>query len=335
MRQEQGQFYTTRHDHVRLWFYFQERQPDKVAVFVPGNGVNHTELEDLAFHFQDNGYSVLLYDPRGHGYSDKLQKPEGYALEKLAQDLRELLEHVEVSSKYTKIFVGQSTGAMTGIFYQGTQVPPLFNALILLTPSWDYTKTTPNWANGWALRGKGFLNRPIFTVKTYNAIANYAYMPLRKALSLILPLYPIVDFKHIVAKKRLNGRWYWGSKRVHQALSYLRDLWVVLNMRYGSSWSELTARFASGYPIYVSNVEEQLRRITVPTLFIAGEADIYVDYRKLPRLTELVAGPNELFVIPGATHTLSFTHPEHCWIKIREFLANYGLLPTLSTRVMS
>lgn len=95
----------TTSDGVNLHYKLQGK--GKPIVLVHGWSGNHSNflpmLEGLSKENQ-----VLLYDHRGHGYSDH---PEwGLTLPRLAQDLEELMEHLGLEEV---LLVGWSMGAMT------------------------------------------------------------------------------------------------------------------------------------------------------------------------------------------------------------------------------
>jgi 3-oxoadipate enol-lactonase len=74
--------------------------------------------------FKDR-FRILAYDTRGHGASDAPQGP--YTLDMLAEDLRQLLEHLKI--KKTS-FVGLSMGGMIGQTL-ALKSPELFDRVVL------------------------------------------------------------------------------------------------------------------------------------------------------------------------------------------------------------
>jgi 3-oxoadipate enol-lactonase len=74
--------------------------------------------------FKDR-FRILAYDTRGHGASDAPQGP--YTLDMLAEDLRQLLEHLKI--KKTN-FVGLSMGGMIGQTL-ALKSPELFDRVVL------------------------------------------------------------------------------------------------------------------------------------------------------------------------------------------------------------
>jgi pimeloyl-ACP methyl ester carboxylesterase len=59
------------------------------------------------------GYRVIALDNRGHGESDKPRDPEEYVPEKMADDARALLDHLEIEAAHV---MGYSMGARVSAF---------------------------------------------------------------------------------------------------------------------------------------------------------------------------------------------------------------------------
>ena len=74
--------------------------------------------------FKDR-FRILAYDTRGHGASDAPQGP--YTLDVLAEDLRQLLEHLKIRKTH---FVGLSMGGMIGQTL-ALKSPELFDRVVL------------------------------------------------------------------------------------------------------------------------------------------------------------------------------------------------------------
>jgi 3-oxoadipate enol-lactonase len=74
--------------------------------------------------FKDR-FRILAYDTRGHGASDAPQGP--YSLDMLAEDLRQLLEHLKIKKTH---FVGLSMGGMIGQTL-ALKSPELFDRVVL------------------------------------------------------------------------------------------------------------------------------------------------------------------------------------------------------------
>lgn len=84
-------------------------------------------------------YGLLLYDPRGHGHS---AVPAGdYTLARLAEDVIELLDHLDIGSAH---FLGVSLGGMVGQ-HLAVRAPERIDGLILANTS-AYMGPPESWA---------------------------------------------------------------------------------------------------------------------------------------------------------------------------------------------
>lgn len=92
---------------------------------------------------------------------------------------------------------------------------------------------------------------------------------------------------------------------------------VLCKLRYGWSFREASAL-------------EQVRKCTLPILFIHGDADDYVPTRMVYALYEAKPGEKELWVVPGAAHAQSYRdNREEYTRRVGEFVGKYiGADPT-------
>lgn len=84
-------------------------------------------------------FSLLRYDPRGHGAS--AVPPGGYSLDRLGRDVKELLDHLGIARAH---FAGVSLGGMTGQWL-GYRAPERLGGLILANTS-AYMGPPDGWA---------------------------------------------------------------------------------------------------------------------------------------------------------------------------------------------
>jgi pimeloyl-ACP methyl ester carboxylesterase len=73
------------------------------------------------------GYTVITFDNRGHGESEKLYDPEAYSAPIMAEDARRLLDHLGIPQAYV---MGYSMGARIAAFLTVAE-PERVRALIL------------------------------------------------------------------------------------------------------------------------------------------------------------------------------------------------------------
>lgn len=128
----------TTDDGCRIAYEWHERPGAPVLVLSPSLGTAMSlfdpQLEAFRAHF-----SILCYDPRGHGASDV---PIGnYALDRLGRDVIDLLDALEIGRAH---FLGVSLGGMTGQWL-GYRAPERIISLILANTS-AYMGPPSGWA---------------------------------------------------------------------------------------------------------------------------------------------------------------------------------------------
>ncbi len=101
-----------------------------------------------------SGHRTIAYDARGHGRSAPARDPSGYTYELLVNDLRAVLDHLEVEQA---VLAGASMGAQTALRF-ALDHPGRVRALGLITPAFD--PDAPAEYQGWdrlaeGLRGGG------------------------------------------------------------------------------------------------------------------------------------------------------------------------------------
>jgi pimeloyl-ACP methyl ester carboxylesterase len=80
-----------------------------------------------------SGHRVIAYDARGHGHSSPAPVPEAYTYELLSQDLRAVLDRLEIQRA---VLAGASMGAHTALRF-ALERPDRVLALGLITPAFD------------------------------------------------------------------------------------------------------------------------------------------------------------------------------------------------------
>lgn len=80
-----------------------------------------------------------------------------------------------------------------------------------------------------------------------------------------------------------------------------------------------------GYSLRTASALEQVKKSSLPILFIHGEADDFVPLSMAYELYEQAGGPKKLLTVPGAGHGLSnYTDPEAYYGTVFSFLEQYG-----------
>lgn len=69
---------------------------------------------------------------------------------------------------------------------------------------------------------------------------------------------------------------------------------------------------------------EQVKKCSLPMLFIHGDADTYVPTWMVYPLYEAKSEPKELWIVPGATHAMSYRdYPQEYTERVRNFVGKY------------
>lgn len=125
-------------DGCQIAYQWHERPSAPVLVLSPSLGTAMSLFNPQLVAFKEH-FSVLCYDPRGHGASDV---PAGsYSLDRLGSDVIELLDHLAIPRAH---FLGVSLGGMTGQWL-GYRASERIGRLILANTS-AYMGPPSGWA---------------------------------------------------------------------------------------------------------------------------------------------------------------------------------------------
>lgn len=88
--------------------------------------------------------------------------------------------------------------------------------------------------------------------------------------------------------------------------------------------TSLVTKLRAGWWFEEGSALEQIKKCTIPVLFIHGEADTFVPYRMVHTLYDAATCPKELFTVPDAAHAQSASvDPEGYWRTVGAFLADH------------
>ena len=88
--------------------------------------------------------------------------------------------------------------------------------------------------------------------------------------------------------------------------------------------TDLLCRLLYGWSFKQASSIEQVRKCSLPMLFIHGEADDYVPTRMVYPLYEAKPEPKALFTLPDVPHAVAYkTHPEAYTERVRSFVSKY------------
>lgn len=118
--------YFKSHDHHRLFYQEWKAKPAKgVLIFVHGLNEHSGRYGNPVRYFVKQGYTLYLFDQRGHGKSDGLRSHVDH-FDSYLKDLDEFTRFAALREKGKKIFmVGHSMGGQVVLNYVGRLKPPL------------------------------------------------------------------------------------------------------------------------------------------------------------------------------------------------------------------
>lgn len=259
--------FTTR-DGVEL--YYKDWGSGQPIVFCHGWPLNADSWESQMIFLADHGYRCIAHDRRGHGRSS--QPWDGNDMDHYADDLAELLDHLDVTNA---VLVGFSTGGGEVARYigrHGTRRVAKASLVSAVPPLMLKTDANP-----------GGLPMEVFDGIRAAQLAN------RSQLYLDLPSGPFYNFNRPGAT-------------VSQGLVHT---WWMQGMMGGHKNT-----FDSIKAFSETDFTEDLKKFTIPTLIIHGDDDQVVPIDASGRASKTLVPHATLIVYPGAPHGLTETHKD-------------------------
>jgi len=259
--------FTTR-DGVEL--YYKDWGSGQPIVFCHGWPLNADSWESQMIFLADHGYRCIAHDRRGHGRSS--QPWDGNDMDHYADDLAELLDHLDVTNA---VLVGFSTGGGEVARYigrHGTKRVAKASLVSAVPPLMLKTDANP-----------GGLPMEVFDGIRAAQLAN------RSQLYLDLPSGPFYNFNRPGAT-------------VSQGLVHT---WWMQGMMGGHKNT-----FDSIKAFSETDFTEDLKQFTIPTLIIHGDDDQVVPIDAAGRASKTLIPHATLIVYPGAPHGLTETHKD-------------------------
>jgi non-heme chloroperoxidase len=234
-----------------------------VIVFSHGWPLNSDNWDTQLFFFASHGCRVIAHDRRGHGRSS--QPWEGNNMDTWADDLSELIEHLDLQRV---MLVGHSTGGGEITRYIGRHGTSRVSKAVLISanpPQMLQTASNPE-------------GQPISAFDGYRQ----ALIKDRAQFFLDVPTGPFFGFNRPGAKKSQG----------------LIDSWYQQGMM-------CSFKAAHDCPkTWEADYSEDLKKMNIPVLFLHGDDDQIVPIQAAaPKAVKLV--PNgRLKIYPGAPHAL-------------------------------
>lgn len=259
--------YTTK-EGVEL--YYKDWGSGQPIVFCHGWPLDSDSWESQMIFFADQGYRCIAHDRRGHGRSS--QPWDGNDMDHYADDLAELLDHLDVRDA---VLFGFSTGGGEVARYigrHGTARVAKAGLISAVPPLMVKTETNP-----------GGLPIEVFDGLRASQLAD------RSQFYLDVPSGPFYGFNRPGA-------------RVSQGL--IQSWWMQGMLGGHKNTYDSIKAFSE------TDFTEDLKKFTIPTLIIHGDDDQIVPIDAAGRASKRLVPHAQLIVYPGAPHGLTETHKD-------------------------
>ncbi|HEX3661406.1 MAG TPA: alpha/beta hydrolase [Acidobacteriaceae bacterium] len=225
------------------------------------------------------GYRVIAHDRRGHGRSG--QTWEGNDMDRYADDLAELLNHLDVKQA---TMVGHSTGGGEVVRYIARHGQKRVAKVILISAVPPLMLRTDQNPGG-------------LPISVFDQIrAGVAGDRSQYFRDLSLPFYGYNDPQAKISEGVRDEFWFLGMQ------------------------SSIIAAYDCIKAFSETDQTEDLKKIDVPALVIQGDADQIVPIDDSGRLSVKLMKNAELKVVPGAPHGLCTTHADVVNAELLAFL---------------
>ena len=269
--------FTTK-DGTQIWFKDWGAGP--AVVFSHGWPLTADSWESQMFHLVSHGFRCIAHDRRGHGRSS--QPSEGNDMDHYADDLAELLEHLDVRDA---TLVGFSTGGGEVARYIGRQGTKRVKkaALISAVPP---------------LMLKTEANPGGLPIEVFDGLRK-AFLADRSQFFRDIPGGPFFGYNRPGARPSQG----------------VIDAWWLQGMMGGfKNTYECIKAFSE------TDFTEDLKKFDVPTLVIHGDDDQIVPIDAAGRASARLVKNVKLIEYPGAPHGITDTHRDRINADLLKFV---------------
>jgi pimeloyl-ACP methyl ester carboxylesterase len=252
-------------------------------------------IKPLAQH-----YRVICVDATGNGFSQKLTEPgpPGHQLVELEQIIRAL-------SLEPAIAVGESLGALTALGV-AQNAPSLIEQLVLINIP-IFPKQLPS------LGMRLLANLPLDLVRWFDeAGAVQTIAPLVRILTYLARREVVADPNSITDEDV-----YW--------LTYPYIYLPGSTTRFAADLQQATGeiqKYLQNQPNLISKIQDQISRVTCPTLVLWGDRDQWFPVEDGQRLRDRLPAA-EFGVLPNCGHNASASNPADLTDAILDFLGHH------------
>jgi proline iminopeptidase len=279
---EVGEF-STEINGVDIW-YKVAGQGNQVLFFqAPAQGTGVDLFVQTMTPLEDD-FTLVYYDPRGSGKSERAPDPTTINVGQVVEDLEALRSYLEIEEF---ALMGQSNGALVALNY-AAKYPEHLNHLILTN--------------------QGIGDPPEYSETKIGELAmDERYLEAVMALG---------DIATVTNDKEFT-EWF---KKVGLVYSWDVDAIMEYADKIGPEAMDLETFFMiSSTEGDFYGVFDELASIEIPTLVVAGEHDVFVSLEAARKLADGLAN-GELVVLKDTNHMPSFDNPEDLFASVTEFL---------------
>jgi non-heme chloroperoxidase len=265
---------------AEIQLYYEDHGSGNPVVLIHGYPLSGTSWEKQTSALLAAGYRVITYDRRGFGKSS--QPTTGYNYDTFAEDLRQLLTHLNLRNF---ALVGFSMGGGEVARYIGKYGSAGVSHAVFISSVPPYLLKTADNPDG--------VDASVFnTIQKAVAADRYAFFT--------------AFFKDFFNTDVFLG------KRVSQEA--VQASW---NLAAGSS----AAASLACVPTWHEDFRANLARVDVPTLVIHGDADRIVPITAAGQKTAKLVKGARLVTIKDGPHAVNWTHAEEVNAELLKFLA--------------
>jgi pimeloyl-ACP methyl ester carboxylesterase len=248
-------------------------------------------------------FRVICVDAKGHGFSQSSSQPEV-----IGHQVIELKQVIQALADQPAILVGESLGALIALALAQLH-PELISQLVLINVP-IFPRQLPSW------RMQLLANFPLELVRVvdqWQLLRPFA--PIVRELTRLARQEIVVDAAGITDEEL-----YWLTYPYIQFPGVLTQ--YVTDLQQGAQEIERSLR---NEPSWISTIQENLHKVTCPTLILWGEQDQWFPVRDGEELHARL--PNsKLQVIPNCGHNAIGCSPQAINEAVLAFLIPIGLL---------
>lgn len=250
--------------------YYKDWGKGPIVTLSHGWPLSSDSWEALMFFLVSHGYRAIAHDRRGHGRS--AQPSDGNDMDTYADDLAQLLDHLDVKDA---TMIGFSTGGGEVARYIGRHGTRRLKKAVLISAIPPLMLKTEN--------------NPLGTpIEAFDGLRQ-AFLENRSKFFRDVPSGPFYGFNKPGAKPDQG----------------LIDFWWLQGMQGG-----YIGTFECIKVFSETDLTEDLKKFDIPTLLVHGDADQVVPIAAAARQGTKLIKDNQLLVYEGAPHGLVDTHRE-------------------------